>query len=103
MPLDNTFLLDIFRYPEEENTWEPSEHLDCQELIQEFEKKRAAKAAARKEVDKRKAGSSSSSSDAKKRKEYEEKPRGFDRNLDPERIIGTTDFSGLFTDAYLFC
>jgi len=88
------YLLKWKGYPEEENTWEPSEHLDCQELIQEFEKKRAAKAAARKEADKRKAGSSSSSSDAKKRKEYDEKPRGFDRSLDPERIIGATDNSG---------
>jgi len=81
-------------YPEEENTWEPSEHLDCQELIQEFEKRRAAKAAARKEADKRKPGSSSSSSVVKKKKDYDEKPMGFDRNLDPERIIGTTDLSG---------
>jgi len=30
----------------------------------------------------------------KKRSEEESKPRGFDRNLDPEKIIGATDASG---------
>ncbi|KAG9332016.1 hypothetical protein JZ751_016243 [Albula glossodonta] len=31
---------------------------------------------------------------AKKKKDLGEKPRGFARNLDPERIIGATDSSG---------
>ena len=41
----------------------------------------------------RKSGAASESS-AKKKKNDDEKPRGFDRNLDPERIIGATDSSG---------
>ena len=31
---------------------------------------------------------------AKKKKDDDDKPRGFDRHLDPERIIGATDSSG---------
>ena len=78
------------RSGDEDNTWEPSENLDCQDLIEEYEKKRAA-AKAKKEADRRKP---SSSGDSKKRKGDDDRPRGFDRNLDPERIIGATDSSG---------
>jgi len=86
------YLLKWKGYGDEDNTWEPSENLDCQDLIEEFEKKRSA-AKAKKEADKRKGGSSGSS-DSKKRKGDDDRPRGFDRNLDPERIIGATDSSG---------
>merc|ERR1711894_610217 len=68
------YLLKWKGYGDEDNTWEPKENLDCQDMIEIFEKARKAKA------DKKKGGS--------------EKPRGFGRGLDPERIIGATDSSG---------
>ncbi|KAK2102323.1 Chromobox protein 1 [Saguinus oedipus] len=54
---------------DEDNTWEPEENLDCPDLIAEFLHK-------------------------PKKKEESEKPRGFARGLEPERIIGATDSRG---------
>merc|ERR1711953_1307759 len=68
------YLLKWKGYGDEDNTWEPSENLDCQDLIETFEKKYKEKQAAKKGDD--------------------DRPRGFDRGLDPERIIGATDSSG---------
>merc|ERR1712241_16512 len=88
------YLLKWKGYGDEDNTWEPADNVDCDELIEEFERKRAAK---KKDSDKRKSGapgSSGSSSDAKKKRSDDDRPKGFDRGLDPERIIGATDSSG---------
>jgi len=87
------YLLKWKGYGDEDNTWEPSENLECQDLIEEFEKKRAAAKAAKKDIDKRKS-TTSGGGDSKKRKGDDDRPRGFDRGLDPERIIGATDSSG---------
>jgi len=93
-------------YPDSENTWEPSENLDCPELIGAFEeklkkdkdekgKKRKIKDSTGGEKDDEGTSTTSSSSKKKKVQEDEEnKPRGFDRGLQPERIIGATDSSG---------
>merc|ERR1712168_587425 len=70
------YLLKWKGYGDEDNTWEPRENLDCEDLIEAFEKKRKEK------------------TDKKKKGDDDSKPRGFDRNLDPERIIGATDSSG---------
>merc|ERR1712226_1064823 len=87
------YLLKWKGYGDEDNTWEPKENLDCQDMIEIFEKARKAKA------DKKNGGSDKRKSDAdggssKKKKGDDEKPRGFGRGLDPERIIGATDSSG---------
>ena len=78
----------------EENTWEPKENLDCPELIKAFEDKLKLK----KEMSKRKSGAAkdgdSEEPAAKKLQEDNINPRGFDRGLQPERIIGATDSSG---------
>ena len=98
------YLLKWKGYPDSENTWEPEENLDCPELISAFEEKvkkeREEKGKKRKTKDGGDAEdsvSSAGSSSSKKRKtneDEENKLRGFDRALQPERIIGATDSSG---------
>ncbi|XP_035283782.1 chromobox protein homolog 3a [Anguilla anguilla] len=88
-------------FTDADNTWEPEENLDCPELIQAYLTAKGATAAEgdppTPEAIKRKSTSEEPEPDAakaKKKKELVEKPRGFARNLDPERIIGATDSSG---------
>ncbi|XP_060816270.1 chromobox protein homolog 1-like [Bombus pascuorum] len=89
-------------YSNEENTWEPEENLDCPDLIAQFEEQRKKKEAAAtgkrhedKEQKKRKSSSSGPVlTHTKKKMTEDKKPEGFDRNLEPERIIGATDSSG---------
>ena len=86
------YLLKWKGYGDEDNTWEPKENLDCEDMIETFEKARRDKADKKKGSDKRKSDADIGSS--KKKKGDDEKPRGFGRGLDPERIIGATDSSG---------
>ncbi|XP_077347445.1 chromobox protein homolog 3 isoform X1 [Lithobates pipiens] len=82
-------------FTDADNTWEPEENLDCPELIEAF--LNSQKAGKEKPTDgKRKSISDSESeeSKAKKKRESVDKPRGFSRSLEPERIIGATDSSG---------
>lgn len=88
-------------YTEADNTWEPEENLDCPDLISEFEEKRKKKLEEKKDTPEKKrkvnGSDSNEASGQKKRKknvEEDNRPRGFDRGLDPERIIGATDSSG---------
>jgi len=94
-------------YNEEDNTWEPVENLDCPDLIAEFEEQRKKKKQENKAKDgerekekekekekKKKSSVGVESEKKKKRTEEESKPRGFDRGLEPEKIIGATDASG---------
>ncbi|XP_033222002.1 chromobox protein homolog 1-like [Belonocnema kinseyi] len=87
-------------YSNDENTWEPEENLDCPDLIAQFEdarKKKEAAAAGKRHEEKdkkRKSSSTPTPTQAKKKVTEEKKAEGFDRNLDPERIIGATDSSG---------
>ncbi|XP_011689110.1 PREDICTED: chromobox protein homolog 1-like isoform X2 [Wasmannia auropunctata] len=89
-------------YSNDENTWEPEENLDCPDLIAQFEEQRKKKEAAasgkrheEKEQKKRKSNNTPTPTQVKKKTAVEEKKlEGFDRNLEPERIIGATDSSG---------
>ncbi|KAB7493857.1 Chromobox-like protein 3, partial [Armadillidium nasatum] len=85
-------------YGEEDNTWEPEANLDCPELISEFEENRKKEEAKKKEEKKRKSTTAAPEESAKKKSkkpvEDDNRPRGFDRGLEAERIIGATDSSG---------
>ncbi|KAI1884207.1 hypothetical protein AGOR_G00224050 [Albula goreensis] len=95
------YLLKWKGFSDEDNTWEPEDNLDCPDLIAEFlQSQKTAH-----EVDKKEAGGKRKTTESdteavgeesrpKKRKDEPEKPRGFARGLDPERIIGATDSSG---------
>jgi len=83
-------------YGDEDNTWEPEANLDCPELIQGFETKRKEEEAKKEEKKKRKSTAPEEPVKKKQKKTVEEdnRPRGFDRGLDAEKIIGATDSSG---------
>lgn len=87
-------------YGEEDNTWEPEANLDCPELIEAFEVARKKEEEKKEEAKKKKRpsavapGEESAKKKPKKAVEEDNRPRGFDRGLDAEKIIGATDSSG---------
>ena len=85
------YLLRWKGYGDDDNTWEPKENLDCQELIAEFERNYGQKKVSKEGDRKRKA---MGGGEPKAKRAPGDRPRGFDRGLDPERIIGATDSSG---------
>jgi chromobox protein 3 len=79
-------------FTDADNTWEPEGNLDCPELTEAF--LNPQKPGKEKDGTKRKSLSDSESDDSKlKKRDAADKPRGFARGLDPERIIGATDSS----------
>lgn len=81
------YLLKWVGYGDDDNTWEPHDNIDCTDLIQEFERRR--KESKTKPGDRRKLDQAK-----KEKKRPGERLRGFERRLDPERIVGATDSSG---------
>lgn len=63
-------------YPRSENTWEPVDHLYCTDLIVEFEKAWKRRSRARNIIDE------------------DNTMNGFDRGLEPDKILGASDTSG---------
>ncbi|XP_005995669.1 chromobox protein homolog 5 [Latimeria chalumnae] len=96
------YLLKWKGFSEEHNTWEPEENLDCPELIAEFLKKYKKlkegenKLREKSEGAKRKSTVTNGSEDgrSKRKKEGNDIARGFERGLEPEKIIGATDSCG---------
>ncbi|XP_072703235.1 LOW QUALITY PROTEIN: chromobox protein homolog 5 [Ciconia boyciana] len=97
------YLLKWKGFSEEHNTWEPEKNLDCPELISEFMRKYKKmkegdgnKPREKAEGAKRKGGLPAGGEDvkAKKKRESNDIARGFERGLEPEKIIGATDSCG---------
>ncbi|XP_074420996.1 LOW QUALITY PROTEIN: chromobox protein homolog 5 [Larus michahellis] len=97
------YLLKWKGFSEEHNTWEPEKNLDCPELISEFMRKYKKmkegdgnKPREKAEGAKRKGGLGAGGDDikAKKKRESNDIARGFERGLEPEKIIGATDSCG---------
>ncbi|XP_037945440.1 heterochromatin protein 1-like [Teleopsis dalmanni] len=114
-------------YSEEENTWDPEEHLYCQDLIEQYEAERTKDEAGARQKSEAKdtsnrpfsstsnkrepkdsGTSSSNSANKKKRRESEKyvKPDGFvgqnevygfDKGLVAEKILGASDSNGSLT------
>jgi len=112
------FFLKWKGYSEKHNTWEPEKNLDCPELISEFMKtykktpaastptsgsgapKASTASSGKKETSTKRKNSDDEEEEevankAKKKKEEEVLvARGFERGLEPEKIIGATDSCG---------
>ncbi|GFR05769.1 chromobox protein homolog 3 [Trichonephila clavata] len=78
-------------YNDEDNTWEPEENLDCPLIIKEFEKDWNLKNNLESRSSEKRKCNGASEVPAKKK---DDKPKGFDRNLEPDRIMGATDNGG---------
>lgn len=101
-------------FPDEENTWEPAENLNCPDLIEAYreqaeksEKKKASKTVSKahnendtkvngidNEEKKKKKKHSEDSAPAKKKKKSEKRASGFDRGMEAEEILGATETNG---------
>ncbi|XP_023698498.1 chromobox protein homolog 1 [Paramormyrops kingsleyae] len=95
------YLLKWKGFSDQDNTWEPEDNLDCPDLIAEYLQSQKVTHDQEKEEAGGKRKSTESDTEGtgedsrpKKRKDESEKPRGFARGLEPERIIGATDSSG---------
>jgi len=103
------YLLKWIGYPEDENTWEPEDNLDCPDLISKYEDEHRTKttpavatSSSSKDrfdddiidggINRKKNGST----DLKLEEETSEDigPVGFDRGLEPEEILGATEEDG---------
>ncbi|XP_053210374.1 chromobox protein homolog 1-like [Panonychus citri] len=79
-------------YSESDNTWEPEENLDCKDLIAQFEEERRLALANKREQN------DGDSVSKKKKRRNSLRPQlplnGFERGLEPKRIMGATNASG---------
>ncbi|XP_022084680.1 chromobox protein homolog 1-like [Acanthaster planci] len=105
------YLLKWKGYPDDQNTWEPETNLDCPELIQIYED------SVKQSQSKRKSTVNGGDGDSAKRKSKKvaevsaksndissktiegtssgsTEPEGFDRKLEPEKILGATEKDG---------
>ncbi|XP_044258654.1 uncharacterized protein LOC123007423 [Tribolium madens] len=80
------YLLKWKGYSEQDNTWEPEENLDCPDLIAAYE--------AQFEVIPKVDPEENEKVNKRKNITEDNRARGFDRGLEPDKIVGATDASG---------
>ncbi|XP_063593018.1 chromobox protein homolog 3-like [Penaeus indicus] len=83
-------------YGDGDNTWEPETHLECSQLINEYEKKDKEKATKeKKESGKRTPKKPSNEAKIKVKSGMDVNSlSGFDQGFEPDRILGATNASG---------
>ncbi|KAH8396670.1 hypothetical protein KR215_002173, partial [Drosophila sulfurigaster] len=82
-------------YPRSKNTWEPVDHLFCNDLVAEFEMSEKKKAESNNRLKSVSSGGDSKAVIRLKRLANEKNKKfGFDRGLEALKIIGATDSSG---------
>jgi len=79
---------------EDDNTWEPVENLDCKDKIDEFNKKKKNEDEKKEKKGEKRKGDKKENEPKKKKEKEDNKPRGFARGLNAERIIGATNDPG---------
>ncbi|KAK9886167.1 hypothetical protein WA026_015678 [Henosepilachna vigintioctopunctata] len=87
------YFLKWIGYEDKDNTWEPEENLDCPDLIEAFEASRGMKIK-EKEKKRKSAGTPTLPDQKSAKKKNDDKKHGFERGLQPEKIIGATNSSG---------
>lgn len=81
-------------FSDADNTWEPVENLDCPELIEEFEAKLMENSSPKRKIDHEQISNKKKKISSIDTHEKDAQPRGFERNLVPEKILGATDSKG---------
>lgn len=78
-------------YGSNDDTWEPVSNLDCPDIISNYEANKVKKPKKETKTAKKEP---KGEPPKKKKREDDSGPRGFERNLKPEKILGATDESG---------
>ena len=101
------YLLKWKGFPDSESTWEPEDNLDCTDLIEAYEMQQLQKGKVAPNAETarpKEKGNKEANAVKNKRKKVvqeetpaddpEDEKKGFDRGLQPHRILGATDSSG---------
>ncbi|XP_037792961.1 chromobox protein homolog 1-like [Penaeus monodon] len=82
-------------YGDTDNTWEPEAHLECSQLINEYEKTAKEKATEeKKETGKRTPKKPSNTKTKEENRMDMNSLSGFDQGFEPDKILGATNASG---------